>query len=86
MIAGRWFITPHAVRQYQRRCRGPDRYEDALALLIGISERAHYVKEAHEGMELWRTGKPDGRLRLIVSRRLQGQPQLVTVLKGHDGS
>lgn len=81
MIAGRWFITPHAVRQYQRRYRGPERYEDALAELIRLSNNARYVKKIRGQVELWRVGKPL-RMRMIVSSRFSGRPQLVTVLKG----
>lgn len=82
MITGRWFITPHAVRQYQRRYGGDTRYEQALAELIRISDLAHFVKNIHNGVELWRVGKPL-RMRMIVSSRFQGRPQLVTVLKGN---
>ena len=83
MIAGKWFITPHAVKRYQRRCNGHSKYENALGELIRLSEQAHYVKDKHPGIELWRTGKPH-RLRMIVSTRREGLPQLITVLKGHD--
>lgn len=84
MIAGEWFITPHAVKRYQERCDGPSRYEDALARLIEMSETAHRVKEIHEGIYLYRVGRTHGRLRFFVSTREPGKPQLLTVLKGHD--
>lgn len=83
MIAGRWFITPHAIRRYQCRYRGNIRYNQALSELIKLSEVAHFVKTINSGVELWRTGKPH-RMRMIVSTRLPGQGQLVTVLKGSD--
>lgn len=83
MIAGRWFITPHAVKRYQRRCGGPPRYEDALSELIKLSDEAHFVKDKDLGIELWRTGKPL-RMRMYVSIRGEGLPQLVTVLRGSD--
>lgn len=82
MIPGRWFITPHAVRQYIRRVRHHLNYEQALAELIWHSQTAHYVKETH-GSQLWRTGKPM-RLRLIVGVGIGEFPALVTVLPGHD--
>lgn len=81
MIVGRWFITPHAVEQFQRRFGGSFQYNIALSELIKLTSEAHFVKDIHDRVELWRTGKPH-RLRLIVSRRMPGMKQLVTVLKG----
>ena len=84
MIAGRWFITPHAVRRYQRRgAAGTKQYKSALAELVRLSKQAHFVKEIKPGIELWRAGKPM-RWRFIVSNRLPGRPQLITALRGHD--
>ncbi len=83
MIPGRFFITPHAVKRFIEKCGGAMDYNDALADLIELSGRAHKVKCLHEGIELWRTGRP-GRLRMVVSTRNAGLPQLVTVLNCHD--
>jgi 3'-phosphoadenosine 5'-phosphosulfate sulfotransferase (PAPS reductase)/FAD synthetase len=83
MIAGRWFITPHAVRQYIARARPGLLYEEARDELIAASERAHFVRHERDECDLYRLGKPL-RLRLIVSRRGTGLPQLVTVLSECD--
>lgn len=85
MIAGRFFITPHAVRRYIERVRAGLSYEDALARLVTITEGAHRVREIGDGVELWRGPKPE-RLRLRVSTRGPGLPQVVTVLAEHDGA
>ncbi len=79
-IAGRWFITPHAVRQYIHRVRPGLLYPYALAELIRLSECARYIKQLNH-LELWRGPKPL-RLRLYIGRQRNGAPQLVTVLKG----
>jgi hypothetical protein len=60
-------------------------YEMALAALIRLADKAHLVKILNPGVELWRTGRPL-RLRLYVSHRLPGLPQLVTVLRRSDSS
>lgn len=79
--AGRWFITPHAVRRYIERVHRCT-YETALTRLIAASESAHPVREEEPGIWLYRTGRPL-RLRLRVSTRGAGLPQLVTVLSPH---
>ena len=81
---GRFFITPHAVRRYQERVPGASsRYDTALGELIRLCDGAHFVKQVGD-FELWRTGKPE-RLRLRVLRGNSGLPQVVTVVRGHDG-
>jgi len=81
--AGRFFITPHAVRRYQERTPSAARdFDRALGELIRMCERAHFVKRIGD-FELWRTGKPE-RLRLRVMRGNAGLPQIVTVMRGHD--
>jgi len=83
-VKGQVFITPHAVERYVERIRPGISYERALTELIAICERAHAVKEIEAGLWLWRGPKPR-RLRLRVSTRGDGAPQLVTVLTAHDG-
>lgn len=83
-IGGRFFVTPHAVRAYLRRCRAGMTYEQALTHLIRASEQARWVKVLGTGAELWRTGKPE-RLRLVVRLVVRPgeagrKPALVTVL------
>lgn len=42
MIAGRWFISPHAVRRYIARVHPGISYERGLQELVEASERAEY--------------------------------------------
>ncbi len=83
LIPGRWFVTPHALRRYREIY--PDLSDSAaLAALIALSERAHFVKRLASGAEAWRGPKPD-RLRCVVApaQPAAGRtlPQLVTVIR-----
>lgn len=82
-IAGPWFVTPHAVRQYQVRARRWGSYEQALGELVRLARTAHRVKRLPTGAVLYRTGRPE-RWRFLVREDGDGLPQLVTVLKGSD--
>jgi len=83
VIAGRWFVTPHAVRRYVERVDPQLTYELALAALIRESETARRVKELEPGVWLYRGRRPR-RLRFRVAENDRGAPQILTVLKGHD--
>lgn len=80
MIAGRLFVTPHAVRRYRERCRPGIGYEQALGELIRMAKGAHRIRAIEAGCELWRSNAATGRRRLIVGYEHEGAPQLVTVL------
>lgn len=89
-VSGQWYITPHSVHQYIARVRACS-YDDALADLIAISNRAHYVKHVLGGCELWRgprtrigKGRRTGGIRLIVGPGEGSLPALLTVLGEHD--
>jgi len=85
-MRGRWFISPHAVRRFMERALRGATYEEALEKLIVASETARLIREDHNpGVDLYRTkAEPGGRgrIRLLVSRRLPGAPQLMTVIVG----
>lgn len=86
MARGRWFVTPHAVRQYIQRVRPRLSFEEALEELVDLSWRAHRVKEIGPGIALWRGPRPL-RLRCIVSEQTtEERPwiQLLTVYQGKD--
>lgn len=80
---GNWFITPHAVERYIQRIRPGITYDQALEDLIAYSGTARRVKEWKLGVDLYRSGRPL-RLRLMVGKREDGAPQLLTVYAGHD--
>lgn len=77
-------ITEHAIDRYIERIRPGIPRARALRELCAITRGAHAVKEIEPGLWLWRGPKPR-RLRLRVSTREPGPPQLVTVLTAHDG-
>jgi hypothetical protein len=69
----------------ERALRGAT-YEEALERLIAASETARLIRADHNpGVDLYRTKAERGgrgRIRLLVSRRLPGAPQLMTVIVG----
>lgn len=82
--AGRFFLTPHAVRRYMERLAAPGlTYEQALGALLREIEGAHRVRDGRAGCAIWRTGRP-GRLRLIVDETQHPLPAVVTILPSHD--
>lgn len=81
--AGRWFVTPHAVRRYVERCRPRLDYESALAELIEQSHGAHFVRHQSNG-DLWRGPRP-WRFRFVVGHADGGLAPLLTVLGPFDG-
>ena len=78
--AGRWFITPHAVRRFQQRVAPGLSYNAALSALIEHSESARRCGRKGANT-LYRSGRPQ-RLRFIVAERGPGLPQLLTVYGG----
>ena len=85
-MRGRWFISPHAVRRFISRAYNGATFEEALEKLIELSETARLIRENHTpGVDLYRTPSLPGgrgRIRLLVSRRLPGAPQLITIIVG----
>jgi len=84
VTAGRWFITPHAVRRYIERISPGSTYEQALAFLIDQSETAHPTGWVAADVLQYRAPRPL-RLRYRVRHGQDGGlPQLLTVLPEHD--
>lgn len=96
MIAGRWFVGPHALQRYveitrrvtEARARAilAEETERAriLAEVIDDTEHAHHVRPERDGAALWRGPKPH-RLRYIVGLGEGAHPAVITVLGEHDG-
>jgi hypothetical protein len=78
--AGKFFVTPHAVKRYIQRVHKGATYEQALGEIINELMGARFVK-GRNGAELWRTGRPL-RLRLVIGRANPGLPQVLTILPG----
>lgn len=79
-LSGNWYITPHAIEKYLRIHHNHLTWKAAKAELINHSYTTRYCKEINPQISLYRSPKPR-RLRFIVSRRLPGLPQLITILQ-----
>ena len=80
MIAGKYFITPHAVRQLQRRMAWNMSYEKALAEIIkGLKYDIKSIKSNHTGAQIIRV---DGKWKF---RAVVRDNVVVTILKSGKG-
>lgn len=91
-MQGRWFITPHAVDSYLSIRRFNISRQEAIKDLIRYSETARLAKELDDspciflykqsiGKRRCRDGKRRNiYLRLLVSKRNIGMPQLIAVM------
>lgn len=99
-MRSRWYLSAKAVRSFARIRKlelddGDDLWGRAERLLAEACERAHLVTSedgsprlTRQGLQEWRTGRVDGRIRLLVSteRRDEGElDQLVDVVPSHSG-
>lgn len=85
MIAGRWYITQHALERYMHLRRYDDDadedFERAERELLELMPTARYRATDSLGRQLWRSGRPL-QLRWVVSvaKRREGElPQVVWV-------
>lgn len=84
MIAGRYFITPHAVRQFQARIAPWMSYEEALAVIIkGLKYDAKPPK-AMESNAYYIRVKGEWNFRAVV-RDGERQPVVITILRSGRG-
>lgn len=80
MIAGKYFITPHAVRQFQKRMAWNMSYEEALAEIIkGLKNNIKSIKPNQSGAAIIRV---DGRWKF---RAVVRDNVVVTILKSGKG-
>ncbi len=80
MIAGEYFITPHAVRQFVKRMAWNMTYEEALAAIIkGLENDIESIKENHTGAKIIRV-KGEWKFRAVVRDNA-----VVTILKSGKG-
>lgn len=84
VIAGPWFVTPHAVERYKHWARFEGSDQEALGRIVNEARRAHHVKKLESGTDLWRGPGPQ-RLRYIVGPGEGELPALITVMPTHDG-
>lgn len=80
MIAGEYFITPHAVRQFIKRMAWNMTYKEALAAIIkGLENDIKSIKENHTGAKIIRV---DGKWKF---RAVVRDNAVVTILKSGKG-
>jgi predicted fused transcriptional regulator/phosphomethylpyrimidine kinase len=80
MIAGKYFVTPHAVRQFQKRMAWNMSYEEALAEIIkGLKYDIKSIKLNHTGAQIIRV---DGKWKF---RAVVRDNVVVTILKSGKG-
>ena len=80
MIAGKYFITPHAVRQFQRRMAWNMSHEEALAEIVkGLKYDIKSIKPNHTGAQIIRV---DGKWKF---RAVVRDNVVVTILKSGKG-
>lgn len=83
MIAGDYFITPHAVRQFQARIPGQWRlnYEQALALIVrALNADARPAKPLPNGKGVYVRVRGALNFRAVVIEG-DGKPSVVTILR-----
>lgn len=80
MIAGRYFVTPHAVTQFQQRMAWNMTYEEALGAIVrGLKYNVKSKKKNHTGATILRvSGKWS--FRAVVRENA-----VVTILKSGKG-
>lgn len=88
--AGRWFVTPHAVRRYIERIDPSMSYERALGAIIQDGIKAHRIRslpatETLATCELWRGPKPRRLRYYIFEMGGPGLPVCATVRPTFDG-
>ena len=84
MIAGDYFITPHAVRQFQTRIAPWMTYEQALAVIIRELSDAGELRPTMNGRAHYVRTNGEWRFRAVI-REGRIQPAVITILRGGKG-
>ena len=81
-IVGDFFVTPHAVRQFQSRIRAVS-YETALGLIIcELRDHRKSVKPTNNGIGLMVRTRGEHAMRAVIVPKLGSSPVVVTILRG----
>ena len=84
MIAGDYFITPHAVRQFQSRIAPWMTYEQALAAIIRELRGVRELRPTMNGKAYYVRTNGEWKFRAVI-REGQIQPAVITILRGGKG-
>jgi hypothetical protein len=84
MMVGNYFVTPHAVRQFQQRIV-PLPYQHALAVILRGLAQDLPIKYTQSGQHYVRVKRPYSFRAVIDGRKTTAEkpsPAVVTILKG----
>ena len=83
MMAGNFFITPHAVEQFRRRMAPWMSYEEALGTIIReLDTTAGPLRPTRNGKAYYVRTKGKWQFRAVIGPGEGSQPAVVTVLRG----
>ncbi|NLG85435.1 MAG: hypothetical protein GX493_12715 [Firmicutes bacterium] len=82
MIAGEFFITPHAVEQFRRRMAPWMSYEEALGTIIRELNTAGPLRPTRNGKAYYVRTKGEWCFRAVIGPGEGPQPAVITVLRG----
>jgi hypothetical protein len=86
MFTGDFFITPHAVRQFQRRMAPYLSYEQALGVVIRELRTAGEFHVMENGKARYVRTNGEWRFRAVVAEGAgDAKPAVITILRGGKG-
>jgi hypothetical protein len=86
MFTGDFFITPHAVRQFQKRLASHLSYEQALDVIIGELRTAGEFHATENGKAHYVRTKGEWRFRAVITEgEGDAKPAVITILRGGKG-
>lgn len=82
MIAGRYFVTPHAVKRFRQRIIRGMTYEQALGAIInGLERTRSEPRRLHDGTGWMIRCRRPYNFRAVVKPTDEGAPAVVTILR-----
>jgi hypothetical protein len=86
ILTGDFFITPHAVRQFQRRMAPHLSYEQALGVVIRELRTTGEFHTTENGKARYVRTNGEGRFRAIIAEGGDdAKPAVITILRGGKG-
>ena len=82
MIAGEFFITPHAVEQFRRRIAPWMSYEEALGTIIRELDGAGELRPTRNGKAYYVRTKGEWCFRAVIGPGEGQRPAVITILRG----
>jgi hypothetical protein len=86
MLTGDFFITPHAVRQFQRRMAPQLSYEQALGVVIRELRTTGKFHTTENGKARYVRTNGEWRFRAVIAEgEGDAKPAVITILRGGKG-